>query len=142
MEFDWDMFRLKRPLQPQHVKRKIIPTCSVSEGNLWIHVAVNNAQGLPVRRKAFLKEMYTRGSCYGLTSSSRHNMTSSSAKAVLQAQVQPFVEVRFQDTTYESCVEQGPNPCWREEFTLEMKYDTRNCPNSRDFVEAEFTVAR
>nr|XP_046214904.1 protein CC2D2B-like isoform X1 [Oncorhynchus gorbuscha] len=121
MEFNWDVFRLKRPLQPQRVKRKIIPTCSLSDGDLRIHVAINNAQGLPVRQEAFLKEIQTRGSCCGLSSSSRHNMKSSSEKAVLQPPVQPFVEVRFQETTYESSVEQGPNPCWREEFTLEFK---------------------
>ncbi|XP_041722650.1 protein CC2D2B [Coregonus clupeaformis] len=121
MEFDWDMFRLKRPLRPQRVKTKIIPTCSLSDGDLRIRVAINNAQALPVRQEAFLKEIHARGSCCGLTSSSRHNMTSSSEKAVLQAQVQPFVEVRFQETTYESSIEQGPNPCWREEFTLEFK---------------------
>uniref|UniRef100_A0A4W5RJY7 Uncharacterized protein n=1 Tax=Hucho hucho TaxID=62062 RepID=A0A4W5RJY7_9TELE len=115
------MFRLKRPLQPQRVKRKIIPTCSLSDGDLRIHVAINNAQGLPVRQEAFLKEIHARGSCCGLTSSSRHNMKSSPEKAVLQAQVQPFVEVRFQETTYESSIEHGPNPCWREEFTLEFK---------------------
>eukprot|EP00063_Salmo_salar_P034840 XP_014009675.1 PREDICTED: coiled-coil and C2 domain-containing protein 2A-like isoform X2 [Salmo salar] len=66
-------------------------------------------------------EIHARGSCCGLSSSSRHNMKSSSEKAVLQAQVQPFVEVRFQETTYESSIEQGHNPCWREEFTLEFK---------------------
>ncbi|CAB1343441.1 unnamed protein product, partial [Coregonus sp. 'balchen'] len=120
-EFDWDMFRLKRPLRPQRVKTKIIPTCSLSDGDLRIRVAINNAQALPVRQEAFLKEIHARGSCCALTSSSRHNMTSSSEKAVLQAQVQPFVEVRFQETTYESSIEQGPNPCWREEFTLEFK---------------------
>ncbi|XP_071235511.1 protein CC2D2B-like [Salvelinus alpinus] len=84
MEFDWDVFRLKRPLQPQRVKRKIIPTCSLSDGDLRIHVAINNAQGLPVRQEAFLKEIHARGSCCGLSSSSRHNMKSSSEKAVVQ----------------------------------------------------------
>ncbi|XP_036838395.1 coiled-coil and C2 domain-containing protein 2A isoform X2 [Oncorhynchus mykiss] len=84
MEFNWDVFRLKRPLQPQRVKRKIIPTCSLSDGDLRIHVAINNAQGLPVRQEAFLKEIQARGSCCGLSSSSRLNMKSSSEKAVLQ----------------------------------------------------------
>ncbi|XP_055757962.1 coiled-coil and C2 domain-containing protein 2A-like [Salvelinus fontinalis] len=84
MEFDWDVFRLKRPLQPQRVKRKIIPTCSLSDGDLRIHVAINNAQGLPVRQEAFLKEIHARGSCCGLSSSSRHTMKSSSEKAVVQ----------------------------------------------------------
>ncbi|XP_046885017.1 coiled-coil and C2 domain-containing protein 2A-like [Hypomesus transpacificus] len=120
IDFNWDMFRRARPLNSKRAVSEKTSPSAVTNGNLNMNIAVNNARGLPVRLQAHLKEMHARSSCCGLTSSS-HSIRRNTEKVMSQAQVQPFVEVRFQETTYESRVEQGPSPCWREEFSLQLK---------------------
>ncbi|XP_030060823.1 LOW QUALITY PROTEIN: protein CC2D2B [Microcaecilia unicolor] len=83
---------LRRHLKPQRKERKKIPARILMDGDVKILVRISRAYNIPVRK----------------SENSRSNVC-------------PFIEVSFQDTTYQTSMAHGSHPCWNEELQMDFK---------------------
>ncbi|CAL8366450.1 unnamed protein product [Gadus morhua 'NCC'] len=118
----WDIFRGLRPLNPRRTTmRKLVPSSLLADTHLKVRVTVNSAMGPPVRQKDPLKRIRTRNVFWCGLPASSNRATFSEEEVIPEVDVQPFFEVRFQGITCRSCVKQGPNPHWKEDFTFDFR---------------------
>uniref|UniRef100_H3ABW2 Coiled-coil and C2 domain containing 2B n=1 Tax=Latimeria chalumnae TaxID=7897 RepID=H3ABW2_LATCH len=116
----------KRLLKPPRKERKKVLAQNLTDGDVKILVRINRAYNIPVRKKIIArfkrkcenKKTFAETSHSGGSSESgRHNSNYKKG----QVKVQPFVEVLFQNSVYQTSTVDGAQPCWNEELQLEFK---------------------
>ncbi|XP_062375164.1 protein CC2D2B-like [Sardina pilchardus] len=114
----WDSRRPSQQLKPERQNKKGVPPGLLSDGDLTIRISVTRAANLPIRQQTY-HHMENRGSYCGL-SGSKQFFIRWMHKDDPQDQLQPFAEVKFQSSSFETNVAEGPDPVWREEFCLDF----------------------
>ncbi|XP_041921866.1 protein CC2D2B-like [Alosa sapidissima] len=110
--------RPSQQLRPSRQNNKGVPPGLLSDGDLTIRVDVQRAVNLPIRQQTY-HHMENRGPYCGL-SSGKQFFIRWTHKDDLQDQLQPFAEVKFQRSSFETNIAEGPDPIWREEFCLDF----------------------
>ncbi|XP_041483934.1 coiled-coil and C2 domain-containing protein 2A-like isoform X2 [Lytechinus variegatus] len=104
----------RRPLKPQRKERKTVTAQNLTAQSVNILINIERAFEIPTRKP----DPKLPGQ---------------------NAEVRPFVEVVFQQTTKQTCVAEGANPNWNEELALPFKapnndYSASNLQTVRDVI--------
>ncbi|XP_071499381.1 coiled-coil and C2 domain-containing protein 2A-like [Diadema antillarum] len=107
----------RRPLKPQRKERKTVTAQNLTGQSINLLINIERAFEVPTR----------------VTDSK------STSREQQSAEVRPFVEVVFQQTTKQTCVAEGANPNWNEELALPFKapnndYSSSNLQTVRDQI--------
>ncbi|XP_064418188.1 protein CC2D2B [Latimeria chalumnae] len=117
----------KRLLKPPRKERKKVLAQNLTDGDVKILVRINRAYNIPVRKKIIARIPPVYGPASSASSvfrilNSRHLLKPATPEDLLsQVKVQPFVEVLFQNSVYQTSTVDGAQPCWNEELQLEFK---------------------
>nr|XP_033799287.1 protein CC2D2B isoform X1 [Geotrypetes seraphini] len=115
---------LQRHLKPQRKERKIIPARILMDGDVKILIRISRAYNIPVRKSDNSRtSAVPEPTCSLLrVSSSRHLLKPPHTTDPLnEVNVCPFIEVSFQQTTYQTSMAHGSHPCWNEELQMDFK---------------------
>ncbi|XP_030838722.1 coiled-coil and C2 domain-containing protein 2A isoform X2 [Strongylocentrotus purpuratus] len=104
----------RRPLKPQRKERKTVTAQNLTAQSVNLLINIERAFEIPTRKP-------------DPKQSGQH------------AEVRPFVEVVFQQTTKQTCVAEGANPNWNEELALPFKapnndYSASNLQTVKDEI--------
>ncbi|KAL2083131.1 hypothetical protein ACEWY4_020904 [Coilia grayii] len=135
LEISWDMFRRARQLKPRCQTVERVHPGLLSNGGLVIRVNVQSAVHLPIRQERH-NDMENRGACCGL-SSGTHSLIHWTNRG--SPKLQPFAEVNFQRSSFQTRVAEGPDPIWREKFafvfcSLDADYSHAGLAKNRDDI--------
>ncbi|KAF3827789.1 hypothetical protein GH733_001024 [Mirounga leonina] len=104
---DYEEIVSARKLKPQRKERKKVAAHTVCDGDIKILVRILRAYNIPTRN----------------TTVNRHKETIESVASdeiLNEDTVQPFVEVSFQHTVYQTSTASGSHPCWNEEIKVDF----------------------
>ncbi|XP_041065239.1 protein CC2D2B-like [Carcharodon carcharias] len=114
-----NMITPRKALRPMRKERKKVPAQTLSDGDIKLLINIIGAYNIPMRK------CLTRPP---LGSPLLHYYAISQVVALrdlggfcLRIQVQPFVEVTFQQSMYQTSIADGTQPCWNEKLEVEFK---------------------
>uniref|UniRef100_A0A4W3JK96 Coiled-coil and C2 domain containing 2B n=1 Tax=Callorhinchus milii TaxID=7868 RepID=A0A4W3JK96_CALMI len=85
----------RQNLKPLRKERKKVPVQTLSDGDIKMLINIITAYNIPMRK------------CI--------------SSSLLLFQVQPFVEVTFQRSTYQTSIADGTQPCWNQKLEVDFK---------------------
>ncbi|XP_029465807.1 protein CC2D2B [Rhinatrema bivittatum] len=94
------------------------------DGDVKILIRLSRAYNIPVRKSENTRSSAVPESTCSLlrVSSSRHLLKPPCTTDPLsEVNVCPFIEVSFQNTTYQTSMAHGSHPCWNEELQMDFK---------------------
>ncbi|XP_078079040.1 protein CC2D2B-like [Mustelus asterias] len=117
------MIAPRKALKPLRKERKKIPAQTLSDGGIKLLINVIGAYNIPVRKCITRPhQLHTLLSpTPGMTSNVHFRKSEGEEDPFNQVQVQPFVEVTFQQTMYQTSIADGTQPCWNEKLEIEFK---------------------
>ncbi|KAI6651744.1 Coiled-coil and C2 domain-containing protein 2A isoform X2 [Oopsacas minuta] len=123
------LFSPKRPLQPKRVPRRTLPSKHTNIRELNLVLRVLQGYNFPTR----VIEPDKPGPRLGRTLAGQWRESSSAHVSTMMSEIQediseddtpnetnPFIEIRFQGTTYRTKQSLGVNPCWNEELIIKF----------------------
>ncbi|XP_072095759.1 coiled-coil and C2 domain-containing protein 2A-like [Mobula birostris] len=122
----FELISPRKTLRPQRKERKKIPAQTLSDGDIKLFMNVIGAYNIPMRKCiARTQPLFGLTSpVSGMTSNMHYRKTEGQEDSFSQIQVQPFVQVTFQQSMYQTSIADGSQPCWNEK--LEMNFKSPN----------------
>ncbi|XP_077734363.1 protein CC2D2B isoform X32 [Canis aureus] len=112
-----------RKLKPQRKERKKVAAQTICDGDIKILVRILRAYNIPTRNIAVNRVLDLPTYLKSSISCLRHKETIKSVESdeiLNEDTVQPFVEVSFQHTVYQTSTASGSHPCWNEEIKVDF----------------------
>ncbi|XP_034876441.1 protein CC2D2B [Mirounga leonina] len=113
----------RRKLKPQRKERKKVAAHTVCDGDIKILVRILRAYNIPTRNTTVNRALDLPTNLKSSISHLRHKETIESVASdeiLNEDTVQPFVEVSFQHTVYQTSTASGSHPCWNEEIKVDF----------------------
>ncbi|XP_067858763.1 protein CC2D2B-like [Heptranchias perlo] len=113
----------RKALKPLRKERKKIPAQTLSDGDIKLLINVIGAYNIPMRKCiARTQPLYGLLSpVSGMSSGMHYRKPEGEEDPFNQIQVQPFVEVTFQQLMYQTSIADGSQPCWNEKLEMDFK---------------------
>ncbi|XP_040847765.1 protein CC2D2B isoform X1 [Ochotona curzoniae] len=132
----------RRKLKPQRKERKKVTAQTVSNGDIKILVRILRAYNIPTRKITVSRALAMPTYLMSSISRLRHKETiksTASDEISNEDTVNPFVEVSFQHTIYQTSTASGSHPCWNEEIEVDLSspgqdYSFSNLSEIKDYV--------
>ncbi|XP_069756567.1 protein CC2D2B-like isoform X4 [Narcine bancroftii] len=119
----FDVIAPRKTLKPLRKERKKIPAQTLSDGDIKLLINVIGAYNIP-KRKCIARTQPLFGlmsPVSGMMSDMHYWKPEGEDDPFIQIQVQPFVEVTFQKSTYQTSIADGSQPCWNEKLEMDFK---------------------
>ncbi|XP_048465130.1 protein CC2D2B-like [Rhincodon typus] len=115
------MIAPRKKMKPLRKERKKIPAQTLSDGDVKLLINVLGAYNIPMRKCIIrvLEFIDTDVSYYNASTISE--VIGPDNDIVKKIQVQPFVEVTFQQSMYQTSIADGTQPCWNEKLEMDFK---------------------
>ncbi|XP_032169055.1 protein CC2D2B isoform X4 [Mustela erminea] len=113
----------RRQLKPQRKERKKVAAQTICDGDIKILVRILRAYNIPTRNTTGTRALDLPTYLKSSISRLRHKETIKSVASdeiLNEDTVQPFVEVSFQHTVYQTSTASGSHPCWNEEIKVDF----------------------
>ncbi|XP_032739528.1 protein CC2D2B isoform X1 [Lontra canadensis] len=113
----------RRQLKPQRKERKKVAAQTICDGDIKILVRILRAYNIPTRNTTVTRALDLPTYLKSSISHLRHKETIKSVASdeiLNEDTVQPFVEVSFQHTVYQTSTASGSHPCWNEEIKVDF----------------------
>ncbi|XP_047557975.1 protein CC2D2B isoform X3 [Lutra lutra] len=113
----------RRQLKPQRKERKKVAAQTICDGDIKILVRILRAYNIPTRNTTVTRALDLPTYLKSSISRLRHKETIKSVASdeiLNEDTVQPFVEVSFQHTVYQTSTASGSHPCWNEEIKVDF----------------------
>ncbi|XP_011906653.1 PREDICTED: protein CC2D2B [Cercocebus atys] len=113
----------RRKLKPQRKERKKVRAQTISDGDIKILVRIVRAYNIPTRKTTINRALDMPTCSKSSISCLRHKETIKSVASdeiLHEDTVNPFVEVSFQHTVYQTNTASGSHPCWNEEIKVDF----------------------
>ncbi|XP_051883707.1 protein CC2D2B-like [Pristis pectinata] len=119
----FDVIAPRKTLKPLRKERKKIPAQTLSDGDIKLLINVIGAYNIPMRKCiARTQPLFGLMSpVSGMTSNMHYRKSEGEEDPFNQIQVQPFVEVTFQQSMYQTSIADGSQPCWNEKLEMDFK---------------------
>ncbi|XP_072882872.1 coiled-coil and C2 domain-containing protein 2A-like [Hemitrygon akajei] len=119
----FELISPRKTLRPQRKERKKIPAQTLSDGDIKLFMNVIGAHNIPMRKCiARTHPLFGLTSpVSGMTSNMHYRKTEGQEDSFNQIQVQPFVQVTFQQSMYQTSIADGSQPCWNEKLEMDFK---------------------
>ncbi|XP_075468854.1 protein CC2D2B isoform X3 [Ascaphus truei] len=111
----------KRHLKPHRKERVKVPARRLKDGDINILVRISRAYNIPVRISETARPGSASSCSISQDSCRPVSKSIQTPDAVKEVNVQPFVEVSFQNAVYQTSTANGSHPCWNEELQLMFK---------------------
>ncbi|XP_051679079.1 protein CC2D2B isoform X2 [Oryctolagus cuniculus] len=113
----------RRKLKPRRRERKKVTAQTVSDGDIKILVRILRAYNIPTRKTTSSRVLDMPTYLMSSISRLRHKEAIklvASDELLNEDTVNPFVEVSFQHTVYQTNTASGSHPCWNEEIEVDF----------------------
>ncbi|XP_014641303.1 PREDICTED: coiled-coil and C2 domain-containing protein 2A-like [Ceratotherium simum simum] len=113
----------RRKLKPWRKERKKVAAQTVCDGDIKILVRILRAYNIPTRKTIVSRALDMPTYLMSSMSRLRHKETIKSVASdeiLNEDTVNPFVEVSFQHTVYQTSTASGSHPCWNEEIKVDF----------------------
>nr|XP_011734144.1 ectonucleoside triphosphate diphosphohydrolase 1 isoform X11 [Macaca nemestrina] len=113
----------RRKLKPQRKERKKVRAQTISDGDIKILVRIVRAYNIPTRKTTINRALDMPTCSKSSISFLRHKETIKSVASdeiLHEDTVNPFMEVSFQHTVYQTNTASGSHPCWNEEIKVDF----------------------
>ncbi|XP_038630044.1 coiled-coil and C2 domain-containing protein 2A-like isoform X2 [Scyliorhinus canicula] len=110
----------RKTLRPLRKERKKIPAQTLTDGGIKLLINIIGAYNIPMR-KCFTRPHTLLSPASGMSSNVHFRKPEGEEDPFSQVQVQPFVEVTFQQSMYQTSIADGTQPCWNEKLEMEFK---------------------
>ncbi|XP_032890631.1 coiled-coil and C2 domain-containing protein 2A-like [Amblyraja radiata] len=119
----FDIIAPRKTLKPMRKERKKIPAQTLSDGDIKMLINVIGAYNIPMR-KCVVRAQPLFGlmsPVSGMSSNMHYRKPEGEEDPFNQIQVQPFVEVTFQQSMYQTSIADGSQPCWNEKLEMDFR---------------------
>ncbi|XP_078268853.1 protein CC2D2B-like [Rhinoraja longicauda] len=119
----FDVIAPRKTLKPLRKERKKIPAQALSDGDIKMLINVIGAYNIPMRKcVARAQPLFGLMSpVSGMSSNMHYRKPEGEEDPFNQIQVQPFVEVTFQQSMYQTSIADGSQPCWNEKLEMDFR---------------------